>query len=269
MKRAIILATLLSSSLSFAQALDQLTQAEVPVVNALQTMEIHYGGTSRPLTVGSDGTQIAAKIQSEFGVTSFSFTAKNNNGSARLWLFDMPERARQAMTVHIQDDFGNPTVGDSARLLETSLYFFPRKVLPAITSDNGVMTAILPTGEEVQFDANSKSIIGGVLKETAPLDMTFDRSKRKFAQLSYSGEGIMIRADRRSGTPESVFNTPYNINEDIKNATVTFKGKTCKVPKALIWEQDENRANYFLYPTDEEFYDKVLKVKCGWTDLPL
>ena len=269
MKWTLILSFAFITQLANAQVLQQLTNPEAPLSDKLETMEIHYGGMSRNFTIGDDGTSLSAKVQNQYGIISFTFAAKNQNGSTRLWLFDMPERARQAMKINIQDDFGNTTVGDSARLLETAMYFFPRRVVPSVTSSNGTMEVTLPTGETVQFDSRTKEIVGGVLEETAPLDMTFDRSKRKFAQLAYHGEGVVIRADRRSGTPEAVHAQVFNVNEDIKNATITYQGKTCKVAKNLIWDQHPDRANYFLFATDEEFYEKILKAKCGWSGIPL
>lgn len=266
MKSFIIYLSLMTSTLSWAQSNELMTSLP-PVKDALDSMDIHYGGSNRATDVG-DGTLVSGKKTSPYGLISFSFASPGGRGGERTYIFDFPERARQGICLRITDDTQS-TDGLSARLLETSLYFFPRKVVPSVESLAGVLEVTLPTGEKVQFDSQTKALTGGALSESAPLDLTQDRSKRKFAQLTYEGEGIMIRADRRAGMPETSYTVPFNVNEDIKNATITFKGQICKVPKNLLWDQKESRGFYFLYATDEEFYAKVLTPKCGWTDLPL
>lgn len=266
MKKMIIASMLLASTLSQAQILNQVTTSEEPVKDALDSLEIHYGGSSRTIDIGN-GFLVSPKVQAPDGVTEFAIRSPGANGGERLYNFEFPERARQGIVLRITDDTQS-TDGLSARLLETSLYFFPRKVIPSVEAIDGGAELTLPTGEKVLF-SEAKRIVSGVLTETSPLDLTQDRSKRKFAQLKYTGEGLTIRVDRRAGTPETIYNVPYNVNEDIKNATLTYKGKICKVPKALLWDQNESRGFFFLYSTDEEFYSKVVIPKCGWTDLPL
>jgi hypothetical protein len=268
MKTLFTLILLSTSMMTHAQVMDQLTVPREPQVDALESMEIHYGGTTRKVPMGDGGTLVSTKIDNRFGLVEFSFVARGKMGGERSWIFGMPERARQTMNVHITDDTKSAD-GLSARLLETSLYFFPRKVHSTIEGVEGVLRVTLPTGEAVDFDPNSQAIVGGVLKETGALDLNPDRVKRKFAQVAYEGAGVMIRVDRRAGSPEGVYKSSYNVNEDIKNATVSFKGQICKVPKELLFDQNAERGFYFLYPTDQEFYEKVLKVKCGWTDLPM
>ena len=89
---------------------------------------------------------------------------------------------------------------------------------------------------------------------------------RGFAGLSYTGRGLMIRVDRRSGTPEHIYTQAFNQNERINEATLTYRGKTCYVAKELIWANATNAdlGAYFLYASDEEFLAKVVNPKCGW-----
>ena len=124
---------------------------------------------------------------------------------------------------------------------------------------------ILPTEEVIWFDAMTKEIIGGVLEET-PIDMTESRHHRKFAGIDYTGNGIMIRADRRAGTPEHTYGVSYNVNERIRDALITHKDKECIVNKNMIWENTENPdvTAYFKYASDQDFLDIVINSICGW-----
>lgn len=190
------------------------------------------------------------------------------HGSSRDYRFEMEERSKQNLHLSITENSGL-TSRMSHDFLETTIVFVPRKVVPYMKSDeqNGICVrkVALPTDEIVIFDAITKEIIGGVLKES-PMDMTESRHHREFAGLEYTGRGIMIRADRRSGTPEHEYNVSYNVNERIKEATLTRKGKTCHVPKKLIWKntEDPDKNAYFIYETDQEFLDKVVNPVCGW-----
>jgi len=159
----------------------------------------------------------------------------------------------------------------SSDLLESTVIFLPRKNLPYVEVEQDQETEsctrkiYLPTGEFMVLNAMTNEIIDGVLKES-PMDMTVSRHNRKFAGLEYTGNGIMIRADRRAGTPEHTYTQSFNVNEQISKATITRKGKTCLVSKDLIWENTKNAdiGAYFKYSTDQEFLDKVINPICGW-----
>jgi hypothetical protein len=197
---------------------------------------------------------------------------KNGEGTSRQYHFQFPERSKQNPHLAITDDSGL-TGKLSHDLLETTIIFIPRKVLPYIEvnqeSNECERKVILPTEEFVIFDALTKEIIAGVLKE-APMDMTESRHKRQFAGIEYTGNGIMIRADRRAGTPEHIYDVRFNVNEHIDKAVITRKGKTCLVKKDLIWENAHNpdKGAFFKYDTDQEFLDQVINPICGW-DLTL
>jgi hypothetical protein len=205
----------------------------------------------------------------------FENESKNNinprtaaHGSSRLYQFEYADRSKQDMHLHITENSGL-TGKMSHDLLETKIVFVPRRVLPYIDMNHDqvdcVQKLILPTDEYILFDALTKEIIGGVLEEKA-MDMEESRHHREFAGLEYTGNGIMIRADRRAGTPEHTYNVSYNVNEKIKKATLSRKGKSCDVSKDLIWENTNNPniTAYFKYKTDQEFLDKVVNPVCGW-----
>lgn len=147
-----------------------------------------------------------------------------------------------------------------SELMNTLIHFFPRLMLPAIRNvgDRNIVT--LPTGEEVEFDAATHEIRGGVLME-APVDLNPDRSRRKFPDLEYHGKGLTVRADARGVDPR------------IKTTAVIANGATsphciggapcarCEVPARDLWEQ--SGAMRFKFATDKAF-DDFLRTRCGF-----
>jgi hypothetical protein len=155
-------------------------------------------------------------------------------------------------------------------LLETDLQFIPRKTLPYIKVNSNATTTkrevVLSTGESVLINFNGNKIVGGVLSEEAP-SIIASRHTREFAKIKYSGNGIMIQADRRAGTPRHNYNVSFNRNEKIKHATLTHKGQSCQVLKRDLWHNTDNGdvSAYLKYESDQELMDKVITPQCGWT----
>lgn len=188
------------------------------------------------------------------------------NESSREFKFTFEQRSLQNAHLAITENSGLTGLM-SHDLLETTVVFIPRKTLPYIdvaSSTNCTRTVVLPTEELIVFDLITKEIISGALKES-PMDMTESRHQRKFAGLEYTGNGIMIRVDRRAGTPEHNYNVSYNVNERIKQATLTHKGKTCYVPKEVIFANANNAdlGAYIKYETDQELLDAINPI-CKW-----
>ena len=140
--------------------------------------------------------------------------------------------------------------------MNSYFYFFPRRVLPAIQWPHDGSTTfkvVLPTTETVEFSTLSGQITGGVLKETAPIDLGPDRFKRKFAGIQYTGTGVYIRVDKRGADPRLG-----------TTATVYQGSKTCKVASAKLFDQNEESSVLFQFATDEAF-NEFLKKTCKMT----
>tara|TARA_Y100000768_G_scaffold385360_1_gene371311 strand:- start:612 stop:1649 length:1038 start_codon:yes stop_codon:yes gene_type:complete len=226
---------------------------------------------------------VMTTIDGEGDVIGFEFTNRSKNainprtapnGSQRVFQFNFEERSKQDINLEVTDNSGL-SGRLSHDLLETQIMFIPRDVLPSVRSvmtgkncDTAAHLVTLPNEEILLFDALTSAIIGGVLEES-PMDMEQSRHKRNFAGLEYQGAGIMIRADRRAGTPEHTYSVAFNQNERINEATLTYQGRTCHVPKSMIWENTNNpdTTAYFKYATDQEFLDQVVNPRCGWGNL--
>jgi hypothetical protein len=189
-------------------------------------------------------------------------------GATREYTFQFEQQARQEMKLSVADNSAL-TGKVTSDYLYSSLTFIPRLVIPYVETNeetgNCSQTVFLPTGEPVVFDSLSKEIIGGVLSEL-PIDLTESRHSRKFAKLEYTGKGIVIRADRRGGTPEMSHSVSWNSNEKISDALISYQDKTCIVSKDKIWKNTRNGdlTQDFKYATDQEFLDKVIKPNCNW-----
>jgi hypothetical protein len=170
-------------------------------------------------------------------------------GPSRFYSFTFKDRARQDIQMWVSD------IADASvsNYLESAFYFFPRHVLPAIEVDStnsNRWIVTLPTRETIAVDRTTKVILSGVLKEDQPLDMNPIASKRKYADISYSGSGLFLRANMRANSPQLA-----------KTATVYLQGKICQVPGADVFNQSTSGAMTFKYATDKEFNGYLLK-KC-------
>ncbi|HSE89854.1 MAG TPA: hypothetical protein VLJ79_26810 [Candidatus Binatia bacterium] len=175
--------------------------------------------------------------------------------------FRFDDRARQDIQLFISD--WAPSRDKQFRLSEimnSVLHFFPRNYLPAISGSGARYVVTLPTGEQVEFDAKTREILGGVFSEAA-VDLNPDRAARKFPGVNYLGKGLVVRANAR-GTDPRIGNT----------ATITTgtpaadceKGagcSQCQVPSKELWHQ--NGPVRFKFSTDQEF-DRFLLSRCGF-----
>lgn len=219
---------------------------------------------------------IKTHIDFESSLNAFIIENENQNAinykqsrydSSRMFKFSFEKKSKQVFKIAIRDD-----VGISGKLssdfMETELIFIPRKVVPYINLDRSnlnVFSVILPTNEEVLFSIRTKEIVGGVLKEKS-IDFNPNKYKRNFAQFDYSGNGIIIRVDRRGGLPTKSHAAAFNINENPKMATILHKGKECLVAKDLIWKNTHGREGkvIFKFNSDQDFLDLIVNPHCQW-----
>ncbi len=221
-------------------------------------------GDTLGLSPDHGGNYLISVSESLGSIVGFNFTNNGINriiprkgepgtGPDRTYAFHFQSRARQNIFLSITDA---PTEYLS-QLMESYLYLFPRKVLPAIEQQQSpgsaaILKVTLPTGETVNFDAESHEVLSGALEETAPIDLNPDRFKRKFAAVRYRGAGVLVRVNKRGGDPRLG-----------TTATITKGDRTCQLPSSLLFNQDEDSQAEFLFPRDAEFGAFLIK-KCGF-----
>ena len=185
--------------------------------------------------------------------------AAKNQFFTRDFQFRFDDRARQDIYMLITD--WTPSRDRQFRLSElmnSVMLFFPRNFLPAIVNHNGRNLVTLPTGEEVEFDAQSNEIVGGSLSE-APVDLNPDRSLRKYPAVVYNGKGIAVRADARGADPRIGTMATITLSAPVGTCDKSVPCRQCQVPARELW--DQSGALRFKFPTDEDF-DRFLQARC-------
>jgi hypothetical protein len=185
--------------------------------------------------------------------------AAKNQFFTRDFQFRFDERARQDIHLFVTDWVASRD--RQFRLSETmnsQIHFFPRSFLPAIVYSNGRNIITLPTGEEVEFDAQTNEIIAGVLSES-PVDLNPDRNKRNYPAISYSGTGVIVRANARGSDPRLGTTATIITAEPIPGCNKETPCNHCQVPSRELWEQ--TGAARFKFATDVDF-DRYLVARC-------
>lgn len=185
--------------------------------------------------------------------------AAKNQFFSRDFQFRFDERARQDIYLLVTD--WAPSRDRQFRLSElmnSLMHFFPRSFLPAIVSFNGRNIITLPTGEEVEFNAQTHEILAGALAEAA-VDLNPDRNARKFPAVVYNGKGIVVRADSRGADPRIGTTATITNGSPLPTCDKGVACQQCQVPARELW--DQSGAVRFKFATDHEF-DRYLLTRC-------
>jgi hypothetical protein len=140
------------------------------------------------------------------------------------------------MGMIVSDERGSD---DSSRN-ESRMLFFPRAVMPAIQFIGDKQIVTLPTGEQVQFDPKTKTILPG---DTVMKEGPWGRGGPP--TVTYTGTGVLVRLESKG--PK--FNS---------KATISKNGKTCQVDAARLFQysQEKDQPPFFTkfrFPTDAAF----------------
>ncbi len=181
------------------------------------------------------------------------------NSPKRNILFMFPHRNTQDMKIHISDDYH---LGEK-KTYETYLYFIPRKSFPYVefeeSENSQIRTYHINTGEVLRFDIIKNTFLDGELQ--IPLV-----NKKGFAQVNYSGNGVMIRADKIGADPSLYYGHTKTKNIKLRTVEITHKGKKCILDKKYIWDTPNEKESLpkFLYHTDQDFLDAINPL-CNWS----
>jgi hypothetical protein len=182
-----------------------------------------------------------------------------NQFFTRDFQFRFDERARQDIHLLVTDWVASrDRQFRLSELMSSLIHFFPRSFLPAIVNFNGRNIITLPTGEEVEFDAHTHEIIAGVLSE-APVDLNPDRSTRSYPTISYSGTGVIVRANARGSDPRLGTTATITTAGPIPACDKETPCNHCQVPSRELW--DQSGAVRFKFATDRDF-DRYLIARC-------
>ncbi len=185
--------------------------------------------------------------------------AAKNQFFGRDFQFRFDDRARQDIYLMVTD--WAPSRDRQFRLSElmySLMHFFPRSFLPAIVSFNGRNIITLPTGEEVEFNAQTHEVSAGALSEAA-VDLNPDRNARKFPAVVYNGKGIVVRANSRGADPRIGTTATITNGAPLPTCDKGVACQQCQVPARELW--DQSGAVRFKFATDQEF-DRFLLGRC-------
>lgn len=190
---------------------------------------------------------------------------KKHRSSQRGYSFDYLEQATQNIAMRVDDD---PN-GNDSHVMHSIFMFFPRKQLFTVEEVANNLNVTLPTGEKIVFQKDSKVILDGAFLE-GPVDSNPSNTKRKFADLKYRGDGILLRVNARGQSPQlgEFEKTPIDQEYGISGSQDVLilngvTGQRCRRPKTDFWEPLDVTPIEFKYPTDEAF-DAYLKANCGF-----
>ncbi len=210
-------------------------------------------------------------FQRDGEISSFSLSNNGPNSIvptneyyiARKFDFEFDDRARSEIKMLVTDSPDDI----SSRATTSIMVFFPRSVLPSIERVGNELHVTLPTKEVIKYNATTKEIIGGVLTEGKMSQSP--GSPAKPAALKYTGEGVMIRADRSgSNLPYGDMEVNGRATPNNVIATVSKKGeKDCKIPSKDIWYTDKNYSSPMIKPElqSDAGLDSFLKKRCGFS----
>jgi len=249
---------------SLAQDLQNLPPEAVISEPERDRMLPGHPGDTLVIAPSTGGPYTISVDESTRAVVGFQFTNTGANriipresvpgaGPDRTFDFRFQSRARQNIFFSVTDAPSEYL----SQLMESYIFLFPRKVLPAVEwidspGKRPALVVTLTTGEKVEFDGATHEVVSGALEEAGSIDLNPDRFKRKFARIRYLGTGVSLRVDKRGGDPRLG-----------TTATITKGAQTCKIPSSLLFNQDESSEVEFLFPTDPEFHQFLIK-KCGF-----
>jgi hypothetical protein len=189
------------------------------------------------------------------------YDAAKNLLFTRDFQFHFDDRARQDIHLFLSD--WAPSQDKQFRLSEimnSIMLFFPRHYLPAIRSSGTRYVITLPTGEQVEFHAATREVLGGVFAETG-VDLNPDKRARKFPGIDYVGKGLVVRADARGTDPRIRNKATISTGAPLTDCEKGAGCGRCQVPSQELWHQ--NGPVRFKFSTDQEF-DRYLLSRCGF-----
>jgi hypothetical protein len=175
--------------------------------------------------------------------------------------FRFDDRARQDVHLSVSDWVASRDKQFRlSELMNSVVLFFPRNYLPAVVTvgDRNIVT--LPTGEEVEFNAHTHEVSGGVFSEAA-VDLNPDKRLRQYPAIHYTGKGVMVRADARGSDPRLGAVATVTTGSPSPECVQGRACSQCEVPAKEVWAQ--TGAARFRFAQDEDFHRYLLS-RCAF-----
>lgn len=175
--------------------------------------------------------------------------------------FRFDDRARQDVHLSVTDWVASRDKQFRlSELMNSVMLFFPRNYLPAVVTAGDRNIVTLPTGEEVEFNAHTHEVSGGVFSE-APVDLNPDKSLRQFPAIRYTGSGVLVRADARGLDPRLGTVATVTTGSPPPDCVQGEACNRCEVPAREIWAQ--SGAARFRFAQDQDFHNYLLS-RCAF-----
>ena len=255
MLKSLILASIISSS-AFATTIVPFERDEARIERYNYITSRNDESNVYRTAYGADDAEVLYRrgfSVTNFGPNDIIPTEPNDTFEypTRDFFFATDDGAKRDTYLWISDYVGS---GRTSDYFETMLVFLPRVGQMHVEEGDVNLSVTLTTGEEMLIFKKYKTLNGGVMSER-PVDLNPNRAQRKYADITYSGKGVMLRSDAKGADPRLA---PF--------VYVMKKGlPECKVPGPVFWTQDGYPK--FKFTRDEDAY-AVIKEKCGANYLP-
>lgn len=261
MKTIGIIITLISFSIQAASDFDE-TQIQVPFKNSneerlspttCRTFEV------RPWEICTSMISETQEVPKEFKFINSGenkIVPQTGFMAGREFTFMFQDLARSDLGLLVWDIPDEETKHGHLKLM----MFFPREILPAIqlNSLENTLNITLPNRETVIFNADTKEILSGALKE-GPISQDSDGNAIS-PLVNYTGKGVVLETHRINEYPAG-FSGGIAIAKKIGY-------KDCKIPVRELWFTDNTKGGnvYFNknFVTDRAF-DLFLKSRCKFS----
>lgn len=235
-----------------------------PFRETVRTMDNHYPSCGTIKGQPWETCKFKGAVE-EFNLTNSGpnkIITANEYYINRSFQFQFEDRARSEIKLLVVD----APDGTTSHATYSVMLFFPRSILPSIKQVGDQLHVTLPNKEIVKYDAKTKQIVGGVFTEGKMVQA--ENKKAIPAAIKYTGEGVMIRADKSGDLPYGDIEVRGTRAPSITTATVSKKGfKDCKIPSKDIWYTDYAKKSVLIKPefATDSGLDSFIKKRCGFS----
>lgn len=164
----------------------------------------------------------------------------------REFYFKTDDMSRRDTYMWVTDYNGSGNMSD---FMESIFVFLPRVVPMSIEDQGENFEVTISTTEKIKIFKKYKTLDSDILKE-GPVDLNPNRRTRNFADIKYSGTGLIIRSNAKGADPR--------LGGDVE----IIKGdlKPCFIEASVFWTQEDYPRFKFIH--DQDAY-RAIEKHCG------